>query len=77
MMVQGNPSKPADTAPNRLTVSPSVFLSLVNKTPIYLNYFAWDKKLKLIPFRQRTPASDLEVLLRTWLLQQQLMSVEF
>ena len=54
VMVQSNLCNTADTAPDRLTVSPCVFLSLVNKSPDILELLRLGQEAQLIPFRQRT-----------------------
>ena len=58
----------AAAAPIRLSISRSTLPSLVNKTPRYLNSFAWGRQFvptwreQSTGFRQSTMASDLEVL---------------
>lgn len=58
----------AGGAPNHLSISRSIFPSLLNPTPEYLNYFTWGsnwpptRREKFTVFRQGTMASYLEVL---------------
>ncbi|XP_060894277.1 uncharacterized protein LOC132974322 [Labrus mixtus] len=67
-MVRHNACITAEAEPIRLSISRSILPSLVNKTPRYLNSSTWGKdslptrRAQSTYFRQRTMASDLEVL---------------